>query len=80
MLFCYLIMLSFQLCEVSFSPRLAQQWIQLFMWDEGEKEGGVLIKSEPPPRPLLYPQLSENLERQTQGCWPYSIPLVTLSG
>ena len=40
------------------------------MWDEGEKEGGALIKSEPPCT-LLYPQLSENLDRQTQGCWPY---------
>ena len=40
------------------------------MWDECEKEGGALIKSEPPCT-LLYPQLSENLDRQTQGCWPY---------
>ena len=53
----------------------------LIMGGEGEKERETLIKSEPPPPcPLLYPQLSENLDRQTQGCWPYSIPLVTLSG
>ena len=50
------------------------------MWDEGKKEKGALIKSEPPCT-LLYPQLSENLDRQTHEVVDHiSIPLVILSG
>ena len=35
---------------------------------EGRGTGSSKVS---PPCTLLYPRLSENLDRQTQGCWPY---------